>query len=261
MNFAPLLASLGYDVLSLAYFAYDDLPTGICSIPMEYFAEGLSWMQREFGVRRIGVQGGSRGGELSLMLAAYFPDQVCSIIPMVPMFASSAGWDPVHGASGASWTLDGKNIPYAKSRTPSHEEMAAKGEASSTGYAASPDYLEDLDKPEVRQNCMIPIDRAKANILLISGEDDQMWPSRWGSELVVNHLRAKGYAYPFRHLVLLQAGHLTLPPNSVTTFSNAVYHPLADIFLTCGGTPSGSAHAGRVMWDAMVAHYENTLEP
>ncbi|MFO0333770.1 MAG: acyl-CoA thioesterase/bile acid-CoA:amino acid N-acyltransferase family protein [Pseudomonadota bacterium] len=260
MGYAPILASRGSDVLSLAYFAYEDLPGTISRIPLEYFAEGFEWMRREFGARRLAVPGASRGGELTLLLAAYLPDHVSGALALVPMYASSAGWDPQGGVSGPSWTFRGRDIPYAVPLgSLSIENMRRLGEREPNGYAATPAYRADLDRPEVRSGAAIPVERAAGPVLMISGVDDQMWPSAWGSDLVVNRLRAQGFKRPFRHLALPETGHMTPLPNTVTTFTPAVFHSLANIFLACGGTPEGTARSSRATWDAMREHYRQVF--
>ncbi|MEQ9270131.1 MAG: alpha/beta fold hydrolase [Haliea sp.] len=256
LSYAPALASAGYDVLSLAYFAYDDLPSGIAAIPLEYFEAGFQWMQRTFGVDRVGVQGASRGGELSLLLAAHFPEYVLSAVAFVPMYASASSFGGEDGAIGPSWTLGGEDIPYAMPTTEMNiDEARRQSEGEPHGLAMSEMYMQDFDRPEVRQSCAIPVERARADLLLVSGVDDQMWPSHWGSDLVVNRLRAKGYALEYRHLALREAGHRIMPPNTVTTFAHLVLHDVADLFLACGGTPHGAALAGRRAWTAIIEHY------
>lgn len=255
-GYAPVLASQGYDVFSLAYFAYEDLPTTISSLPLEYFEEGFRWMQANLGARKLAVQGASRGGELTALLAAYFPQYVSGAIAIVPMYASSCGWDPEVGVSGPSWTLDGKDIPYAENQgSPSTAEMQRIGNELPNGFAMTPYYRNDMDQPAVRANAAIPIERAAGPLLMISGVDDQMWPCSWGSDRIVDRLRAKGFPHPFQHLAMRETGHITPLPNSITSFNRALYHSLANIFLDCGGTADGSARQSRLMWDTMLAHY------
>src|SRR6185436_11050508 len=71
---AALRAAHGYAVLALAYFNYDDLPKNLVGIPLEYFEEALTWMEKQPYIdgERLGVMGVSRGGELVLLLGAYF---------------------------------------------------------------------------------------------------------------------------------------------------------------------------------------------
>lgn len=256
LSFAPVLASLGYDVVSLAYFAYEDLPPAITGIPLEYFAEGFAWMRRALGARKIAVQGASRGGELTLALASYLPDDVGGAIAIVPMFASSPGWNPELGMAGPSWTWRGADVPYAEGAgADSFEEMKRIGDERPNGYPSGPWYRATMDTPSVRANASFPLERARGPILFISGEDDQMWPCTWGSNVAMDRLRAKGFAYPYHHLALRETGHWTPLPNSCTTFSQAIYHSLAHVFLECGGTPQGTARSSVETWAAMKSFY------
>lgn len=261
MGYAPLLASLGYDVVSLAYFACEDLPPAVVRIPLEYFEEGFDWIRRELGSTKIAVQGASRGGELALVLAAHLPEHVAGAIAIVPMFVAAAGWDPDRGVGGSSWTYRGQDIPFAPpGPTPSMEEFRRRGESEPNGYALTPENRAEVDHPEVREKLAIPVERARGPLLMISGVDDQMWPSAWASDLVVNRLRAQGFQHPFRHLCLRETGHITPLPNMVTTFCPALFHSLLNVFLACGGTPSGSAHASRQTWNALHEFYATLFD-
>ena len=256
--YAPLLASLGYDVFSLAYFAYQDLPIAINNIPIEYFEEGFSWMKRELAPTKIAVQGTSRGGELTLVLAAYLPEFVKCAIPIVPMYASGQGWDSTGNSSGpiASWTFRGEEIPYAQyADSMDIEEMQRLSADAPNGLELTPTARRDFDTDETRENAAIPIENADGPILLISGLEDAMWPSAWGSDVVINRLRAKGFKHSYQHLALRETGHWIALPNTVTTFAPAVYHTLMHVFLACGGTPQGAATSSRIMWTAMRDHY------
>jgi pimeloyl-ACP methyl ester carboxylesterase len=256
MGFAPVLASLGYDVVCLAYFAYADLPKFIAAIPIEYFEEGFDWARRELGAQRIAIQGISRGGELVMTLASYLPDKVNAVVGIVPMFTTGTGWDPDKGIGGPSWTFRGEPVPYAADGgSPSIEELRRLGESEPNGYAGTPAAYAALNDPRTRVECALPVERAGGPILLISGVDDQMWPSSWGSDVIVNRLRAKGFAHPYRHLCLHGTGHITPLPNTVTTFTPAIYHSLLNIFLACGGNPADTARTSRESWNAIVDFY------
>jgi acyl-coenzyme A thioesterase 1/2/4 len=260
MSYAPALASIGYDVFSLAYFAYEDLSEFLYEIPLEYFEEGFEWMKREFGATKLAVQGASRGGELSVALAAYLPHYVSGAIPIVPMYAASAGWNHKTGEIGPSWTYKGKEIPYAKTLdTTSMEDMKRIGEESPNGYPAAPGYQADMEQDYVRRDCVFPIENANGPLLMISGVEDAMWPCAWGSDLIVNRLRAKGFRHHYEHLALRETGHITPLPNVVTTFAPALYHTLAEMFLACGGTAQGAGRSARIMWNAMQAHHERVF--
>ena len=46
----------------------------------------------------------------------------------------------------------------------------------------------------------IPVERINGPVLLISGEDDQMWPSRTLAEIAMERLRAHRHPYPDEHI-------------------------------------------------------------
>jgi pimeloyl-ACP methyl ester carboxylesterase len=259
VGYSPLLASLGYDVLGLAYFNHDDLPDMLANIPLEYFEEAFQWMRREFGCEKIAVQGASRGGELTLVLASYLPQYVNGCVAVVPMYATVSGWDHDTNQMGPSWTLDGSAIPYApwEDEPMSMEALQRLGQGHPLGYAMAPLFRSALEKDETRDNCSIPVERANGPILCVSGVDDAMWDCSWGSDIVINRLRAHGFKHRFKHLALRETGHLTPLPNQVTTFSEALYHPLAHVFLTCGGNPQGAAQNSSLYWKEIREHYRH----
>jgi acyl-coenzyme A thioesterase 1/2/4 len=138
--------------------------------------------------------------------------------------------------------------------------MRRLGEASPNGFAEAPLFYEVMNRPDVREHAALPVENFKGRLLMISARDDQMWPSAWGADVVVNRLRAKGHPHPYSHLALSDTGHVTPLPNTVTTFTPAIFHSLLNVFLTCGGNPAATARTSRQSWDGMVAHYASVFE-
>src|SRR4030095_5806017 len=109
---AALLASHGYTSLALAYFRMEGLPETLDRIPLEYFERALAWLAHHPRVdaERIAGLGGSRGGELVLLLGATFPS-IRAVVAYVPSGL-------VHGSypsSGHSaWMLGGEEVPYLR---------------------------------------------------------------------------------------------------------------------------------------------------
>lgn len=103
------LASRGYPVLDLAYFAAPGLPRQLERIPLEYFRRALKWMDGQPNVdpRRIVSFGSSRGGELSLLLASTFPTLIHGAVGYVPSLFAGNG---IPNATVAAWTYRGKPI-------------------------------------------------------------------------------------------------------------------------------------------------------
>jgi pimeloyl-ACP methyl ester carboxylesterase len=255
---APVLASLGYDVLCLAYFAHEDLPNVLERIPLEYFARGFEWMRVNFGFKRFAVHGTSRGGELALILASSYPEQVCGTLAAVPMHVPTPAFDPMKEISGTSWTFEGRDVPSSPNISMSLEEMRREAEASDLGFAATPHYQTVLECPET-ERLAIPVERAAGPVLLLSGADDQVWPSAWGGDRVIDKLRCAEFPHFHRHLSFRDAGHWIPLPNSPTTYCSSAYHSLADIRLALGGSAQGAAVAAPLAWMETKGHYERVF--
>lgn len=67
---AGLLASHGYATLALQYFGAEGLSPTLSEIPLGYFEMAMQWLTAHETVANdgIGLLGGSRGGELALLL-------------------------------------------------------------------------------------------------------------------------------------------------------------------------------------------------
>ncbi len=99
----------GYPVLSLAYFGEPGLPQNLERIPLEYFRRALAWMreQPEVDPKHVVTFGISRGGELSLLLAATFPELVHGAVGYVP---SSTVYPGLPDSGQPAWTYRGKPV-------------------------------------------------------------------------------------------------------------------------------------------------------
>ena len=252
-SWAPLLASHGIPVLSAATFAWPGRPELMQHIDLAYFEQAALWMRQHFGVQQIAVQGGSRGGELTLVLAAWRPDLFCGGVAMVPFHNVVAGFDHLRNVhEQPSWVLNGQALPYADVRLTLDGPDAAH---TPDGLAVAPDYLRDAASDEADALCGIPVERCSGRLLLLSGREDAMWPSAYGGDRVIDRLRRHGLAHRAEHLAFENVGHYLVAPGQPTAMCASLYHPLAKITLACGGQPRATAEAGRVAWDRMLRFY------
>ncbi len=125
---AALLAAHGYAALALAYFNYEDLPSGLVEIPLEYFETAIHWLQKRGSIdpERIAFMGGSRGGELSLLLGATFP-QIRAVVALVPSGYVWGGIDRSGVEGKPAWTYRGKPLPFVAAITDA--QIAEQNEA------------------------------------------------------------------------------------------------------------------------------------
>ncbi|HEX5546792.1 MAG TPA: acyl-CoA thioester hydrolase/BAAT C-terminal domain-containing protein [Ktedonobacterales bacterium] len=238
---AALLASHGCAALALAYFGAEGLPPRLADIPLEYFEAALDWMAARPEVRggRCALLGTSRGAELALLLGATFP-QVGAVVAYAP---SGVLWGAV-GASGPAWTYRGEPLPVVPDRVPPELDAAISAREP---ISAAEWYLHNLEDEAALGSATIAVERIAGPVLLISGEDDQMWPSTLMAERIMRRLAEHHFTWPYRHLRYPDAGHLLSPPWQPTTV-NSRRHPTVGATFAYGGTPAGQAHANADSW-------------
>ncbi len=248
-GWAALLASRGVAAFALAYFAHEDLPEYLQEIPLEYFRRALRLMQEEprIDAARIGVIGGSRGGELALLLGATWPEVRC-VIGYVP---SGLVW--------GGWTLAGDAVPSVQSMGDPEllAEMARLVEAGEA-VAYTPWFLSAFRDRDAVREAEIAVEHTRGPILLVSGDDDALWPSHELSEIAVERCREHSFEHRITHLHYPDAGHLIGPPYWPTTATDTV-HPITGERLTFGGTAAGNAHAGVDSWREVLAFLEEAF--
>jgi dienelactone hydrolase len=251
-DMAALLASRGYAALALAYFNYAHLPPYLHNIPLEYFETALAWLQRQPAVRPGGaaVVGGSRGGELAMLLGATF-----AAVSAVVAYVASAVVLPSAGVLGApAWTHRGAPLPYlfppdaAARRAALEQRAAARGEPVS--YRSW--YQENLADRAAAERAAIPVERIGGPVLLFSGEDDQLVPPAAGPDAVAERLARHGHPHPVEHRCYPGAGHQIGLPNRPMA-GQSRRHPAWGTTFAYGGTARANARAAADAWRRLLA--------
>jgi dienelactone hydrolase len=236
---AARLASAGFAAFAIAYFAAPGVPDELVRIDLRYFERAMQWLLGREDVTgdQVSVLGTSRGGELTLLLASRFP-VIGTAIAYVPsgivhagIYKAPLGWL----SDVPSWTIDGEPIPYLDHDRGDRELPEP--------VACSPVYAADLFPYEPVQRATIPVEQSNAGILLLSGTDDDVWPSTLFCELVMARLRR--YGKPVRHLAFPGAGHRFVFPTLPGTVTTSV-HPQVGERLTMGGNAAANSRAARV---------------
>lgn len=249
---AQLLASHGFAVLALGYFGMKDLPPILENIPLEYFENALKWIKSrsDIDAAQIGFYGVSRGAELSLILGCLFPDSIQAIVASLP---SSVVYSGIADSHTPAWTY--KGLPFAPS-APVHDVL----DKNEPPIRLTPKFLQGLkDDPKAFAAAAIPVEQIGCPILLISGGDDEMWPSLLFAQQIKNRLEQKGSSISCTHLNYPLAGHTIGVP--FLPSSNSVYYQAKNglLFVT-GGTPQDNDLASRDSWNKIIEFFKTNLK-
>jgi dienelactone hydrolase len=255
---AALLASRGFAAFALAYFRYEDLPPDLVNIPLEYFREGIDWLRKNAPALggRVAVMGASRGGELSLLLGSTYPDDVSAVVAKVPSGIVWGGLTKDRAGHEAAWTLGGLPVEPLRGRSTPTQELPKRDGAIVLTPAFEAQLAaasaEDISAHEV------PVERLGGPALLLSGEDDAMWPSVALAEYSVKRAQARGARFPVRHLSYPDAGHsFTIPAGFPVP--RASVHPVDGNVYAYGGSLVGNAHANASSWREILDFLDTNL--
>ena len=256
---AQLLAATGFTVLALAYFGAPGLPPGLVDIPLEYFSRGIDLLADQPGTGgRIGVLGGSRGGEAALLIAAH-DSRVSAVVSVVGSGLRTQGIDFRHGSlldildtPTNSWTLQGRPLPYLPYAV--SDDLRALVEQRqpvplASAFAPPPTDPAELDRVS------IPVERIGGPVLLLSAEDDRNWPSAAYSQVAADRLA--GHPHRVEHHILPGAGHsIAGPPGAPFT---STLSPGPGVTFEMGGTAATNTRAQADCWAATTLFLTESL--
>ncbi|WP_235851584.1 acyl-CoA thioesterase/bile acid-CoA:amino acid N-acyltransferase family protein [Heyndrickxia camelliae] len=246
-----LLASHGFAVLGLAYFGKEQLPSELIEIPLEYLQTAIKWLlsQAEVderkGIKLIGI---SKGGELALLAASMFYE-VSGVVGIVP---SSVIYPGLGSKFSSSWSYKGNPIPFLDKQIPEHildENHRKHMQAIPIQYRNF--YRARLSQIVEKQDAIIPVERIKGDVLIISGEDDQLWPSDIHGDMIMERLRKASFPYGFEHLKYRGAGHSFYIPHWPT--ANCTVGGYGQIKMDLGGNPEKAAFAQSDSWQKILS--------
>ncbi|MFC0543122.1 alpha/beta fold hydrolase [Kutzneria chonburiensis] len=173
---ARALHAEGYNVLALAYFGTSTLPPGLVDIPLEYFFAAVDKIA-SFATGKIGIVGGSRGGEAALLVGAH-DDRVGAVVSVAGGGLVTQGIDyragtllDILSTPAASWTLRRKPLDYLPYDIRDElREQIANDEPVRLRLAFA-------DVPAEVDRYRIPVERIGGPVLMLCGDDDQTWPT------------------------------------------------------------------------------------
>lgn len=234
---ARLFANQGSSALALQWFGGEGQAPGICEIPLETFFAATDCLV-EAGCRRIVYVGTSKGAEAAL-LAAVHDSRIGAVVAISPSSVVwgniGAGRDGVSWPERSSWSLNGIPLPFV----PTNPDWTPQYAGGLISYRS---LFERCLKTFAREAdaAAIPVETASAEILLVAGGDDALWPSLWFATDIVGRRGAVGKGAQL--ISLPDAGHRILLPGESTPRSTLHAH---------GGSDEADSRLGREAWEGI----------
>lgn len=248
---AAMLASRGVTALALAHFNYPGRPDELANIPLEYFYTAADWLRNRTGASRIGLTGGSRGGEGSLLLAAMNPEPFGAVVAGVPSNVRWGGCCSPEASSAPAWTYNGAPLDGYRENEDYGDWQEEDGPVD---YIRM--FLGGMLEPG---DAAIPVEKIEAPVLLLSGDSDELWPSAVAGDAVLARLRAHDFAFPAEHIAYPGAGHVASGEFLITSLSDRVVHPVTGTEIPLGGTAALNAAAMVDAFARKVAFFKEHL--
>ncbi|KAI8511622.1 myristoyl-CoA hydrolase [Branchiostoma belcheri] len=152
---AALLASRGFAVLALAFFAFDDLPKEMYDIDLDYFEEAADWLLSVPNVQShgVGILSTSKGGEIALSMASHMGNKVAAAV-----------------AIGSYTAITGAPLPYKDKVFPCAQWIPENVVFTKEGHVDVRGVVDTTREPGI-QAC-VQVEKAECPILFVAGEDD-----------------------------------------------------------------------------------------
>jgi dienelactone hydrolase len=249
-------AQHGYVVLALAYWRAPGLPQSLENVRLEYFKEGVDWLKArsEVDPARIGIVGLSRGAEGALLIASHYPDikAVIAVAPSSHLWPASsmsflAGGSGSQGLRQPAWTLGSKPLAFLTQKAGANDGGPANNLAP---------YERALSETRVNSESEIPVARINGPVLLLSGEQDAIWPAGLMAERIMARLKAAKFRYSFSHLHYPGAGHLVFLGDPASLDSSRI----APLERAMGGVDTANLVARRDTWGRSLAFFDEALK-
>lgn len=192
---AAPLASHGFAVLALPYYSpgqwpsmkaeLPELPSAFADIAVERLDEARDWLRKraetvgDVDATRIAIHGTSKGAEYALLAGVHL-GWPAALVAVVPTDVVWEGWGqdskgPIQPGTRSSFALRGKPLAFVP-----YQDFAKEFMGFQTGEAVKIRRPQDKGRaanPAAAAAARIPVEKIKVPVLVIGGQDDQVWAS------------------------------------------------------------------------------------
>ncbi|MCD6066405.1 MAG: BAAT/Acyl-CoA thioester hydrolase [Bacteroidetes bacterium] len=181
----------GYAFLAIGYFNAKGAPDTLNKIAIDKVHDAIltAIKNPKINKKKIAIVGGSRGGDLALLLASYYSDISC-VVAIVPSNVAFPG-HTMHFSTSA-WSFKGKELPFV----PLSEEAVPplmKGNLRATFEIMMKDTI-------AAKKAAIPVEKIRGSVLLLSATKDEICPSTPMCEKMMERLAERKFRYIYKHI-------------------------------------------------------------
>jgi len=187
----------GYAFLALGYFGGKGTPDTLNKISINEVHDAIleATKNKKINKRKIAIIGGSRGGDLALLIGSYFRDVKC-VVAIVPSHVAFPGH--TNHFTTSAWKFNNTELPFV----PVNEEAVP--------YLMKRDlrgaFTAMLKDSVAEANALIKVEKINGPILLLSATKDDHIPGVEMCEKMIARLKANKFKYANQHIVI-DGGH------------------------------------------------------
>jgi uncharacterized protein len=183
----------GYAFLAIGYFGCKNTPAILDKISIEdvHKAIELAAKNKSVNKKKIALVGGSRGGDLALLLGSYYADIKC-VVSLVGSHAVFPGHTQEFNSS--CWAFGSKELPFVPVNDESVPFLMKRDLRGA--------FEAMLKDTAAEEKASIKVENIKGSIFLLSATKDEICPSTPMAEKIENRLKTKHFKYPFEHVAI-----------------------------------------------------------
>jgi esterase/lipase len=246
---AAALASHGFNVLSVAFFNEEGLPSQLSRIPLEYFENVFAWLSKNpiTSGKEIQILGMSKGAELALILASRYP-----FITKMALWAPHAYcFQGIAFKNESSWTYAGEELPFIRLKNLWVFANVLSGFIRNKPFTFTHTYRKGLAVAKNKEAARIKVEDASADLLIITSRDCGMWNTYDGCLEIMDSLRKCNYPHHYDLVVYDNAGEPYYVPYVIPA-GETTLKMAPRVVLSMGGSLEGNAHARADSWEKTI---------
>jgi pimeloyl-ACP methyl ester carboxylesterase len=255
---ASLLASHEFNVLAVAYFGSKGLNSTLAEIPLEYFENIFSWLEKNqlINCREIYVYGGSIGGILALLLASRYP-VIKKVVAFNPLAWTFQG---LTLKKVSLWTYGGKQLPFIRFSWGSFFANVISCFIKNKPFGFAYAYRKSLKIAKNREEARIKVENSDADILLFGGQKDGWWDTHDACLKTMEELEKHNYQHYYEYISYENGGHACYAPFIIPVSELSAPLKIAPrLVFSEGVTWEANAHMLENSWKRTIEFLKNGL--